>query len=324
MLERMFRQTRTKNNDTAMDLNNVVPDQEMKSNDTMTDPTIAKVLTEKTQGHETRQQLFVDLSSHFGRPVITFFTSFHHPVAMEDQDVEILEDLLQTLDLSEGVAVMISSPGGSGLAAERMINVLRSYSGTGEYWAIVPGKAKSAATMVCLGASQIFMSPVAELGPVDPQIIFQGRVVPVHHIINSYEELFGGANMTQGRIEPYLQQLANYDKSMISQLEAEQDLAADIVVRCLQDGMLSGKTEDQIKEDIVVFLHPQHTKAHARPIYHKEAQSCGLNVKVLDTSSGHWNKIYELYVRSRHLLTDIATKVIETDKGSYFVQVPLA
>ena len=60
---------------------------------------------------------------------------------------------------------MINSPGGSGLAAERMINVLRSYSGIGEYWAIVPAKAKSAATMVCLGASKILMGPASELGP---------------------------------------------------------------------------------------------------------------------------------------------------------------
>ena len=63
--------------------------------------------------------------------------------------------MLRSLDLAAGLAVMINSPGGSGLAAERIINVLRSYSGTGEYWAIDPAKAKSAATMVCLGVCRI-------------------------------------------------------------------------------------------------------------------------------------------------------------------------
>ncbi len=296
----------------------------METNGAMSDdPIIAKVLTEKAQGHETRRQLFLDLSGHFDRPLITFFTSFHHPVAMDDEDVEMLEDMLQTLDLSKGIAVMISSPGGSGLAAERMINVLRSYSGTGEYWAIVPGKAKSAATMVCLGASQILMGPVSELGPVDPQIVFQGQMVPVHHVVKSYRELFKGAEETTGKIEPYLQQLARYDDSMIRHLETEEALATDIAVRCLQNGgMLSGQKPEKIKEDIALFLLPQHTKAHARPIYHKEAQSCGLKIKVLDTSSDHWNKIYELYVRSRHLHMDIATKVIETDKGYFTIPVP--
>lgn len=47
----------------------------------------------------------------------------------------------------------------------------RSYSGTDEFVAIVAGKAKSAATMICMGSSKIMMAAPSELGPVDPQII---------------------------------------------------------------------------------------------------------------------------------------------------------
>ncbi len=94
----------------------------------MSDPILLKVHTEQTQGHETRRKLFDQLASDLDRPMITFFTSFRYPVAMADEDVQALEDLLRTLDLSKGIAIMISSPGGSGLAAERMINVLRSYN----------------------------------------------------------------------------------------------------------------------------------------------------------------------------------------------------
>lgn len=166
---------------------------------------IGRLQTERTQGHSTRKSLFADLSRALGRPVVTYFTSFRHPVAMADEDVETLEDILRTLDLSNGMAIMISSPGGSGLAAERMINVLRSYSGTGEYWAIVPAKAKSAATMVCLGASKILMSPASELGPIDPQVVFRGKVVSVHDVINSYHRLFRNAVRAKGNLEPYLQ-----------------------------------------------------------------------------------------------------------------------
>ena len=52
------------------------------------------------------------------------------------------------MDLSKGLALIISSPGGDGLAAERIINVCRHYSETKEYWAVVPNKAKSTARMV--------------------------------------------------------------------------------------------------------------------------------------------------------------------------------
>ena len=106
------------------------------------DPVFLRVLEELNQGHETRRNLFEKLEAEIGRPVITFFTSFAYPVMMEDADVDALAGLLQTMDLTHGLALMISSPGGDGLAAERLINVCRSYSGTSEYQTIVPGQAK--------------------------------------------------------------------------------------------------------------------------------------------------------------------------------------
>ena len=72
---------------------------------------IGRLQTERAQGHSTRRSLFADLSRDLGRPVVTYFTSFRHPVAMSDEDVETLEDILRTLDLSNGMAIMISSPG---------------------------------------------------------------------------------------------------------------------------------------------------------------------------------------------------------------------
>ena len=46
------------------------------------------------------------------------------------------------MDLEKGLILLISSPGGNGLAAERIINICRTYSKTGEYTVIVPGKSE--------------------------------------------------------------------------------------------------------------------------------------------------------------------------------------
>ena len=255
-------------------------------------PVVSQIITERRQGHPTRQKLFSDLTDCLGRPVVTFFTSFRYPVSIDDTDVEMMEGLLRTLDMENGVAVIISSPGGSGLAAERMINLLRSYSNTGEYWAIVPGKAKSAATMICLGASKILMGPASELGPVDPQI------------------------------EPYMQQLARYNAGTISHLEAERDLATDMAIRCLHTGMLSEHSRSAIESKMEVFLHPKHTKTHGRPIYSREAADCGLNVDVVDHNSYPWATIYELYLRSSEFVSHQAAKAIETEEGAFFMPLP--
>ena len=218
---------------------------------------------------------------------------------------------------------MISSPGGSGLAAERMINVLRSYSGTGEYWAIVPAKAKSAATMVCLGASKILMGPASELGPIDPQVVFQGKVVSVHDVIDSYHKIFRNAVRAKGNLEPYLQQLVNFDASEISHLENERELAADMAVRCLQTGMLANASDKAIRDRVKIFLLPVHKKVHGRPIYHAEAQSCGLAVEVSETNSDRWNLVYELYVRTKEFVGRKAAKIIEAEEQSFVAHASL-
>jgi membrane-bound ClpP family serine protease len=150
------------------------------------------------------------------RAVVTFFTSFTYPVEIDDNDCDMLQSVLQqTRGLSSGLVLMISSPGGDTLAAERFVNICRAYSGTGEYWALVPGRAKSAATIICMGASKIIMAPPSELGPVDPQIIRQEenetKWFSAFSLVNGYKTLFADAVNTKGNVEPYIQQLARYD-----------------------------------------------------------------------------------------------------------------
>lgn len=179
------------------------------------DPIISQVLTEQNQSHETRKRIIVDLEKELSRSVVSFFTSFKFPVMIEDQDADILEGILQKLDLSKGLALVLNSPGGDGLAAERMINVCRNYSLDGDYWIIIPGKAKSAATMVSFGGSKILMGATSELGPVDPQLTTVENGIlkrfSVYNIIESYKDLFSRAVNEKGNLQPYLQQLANYD-----------------------------------------------------------------------------------------------------------------
>ena len=130
---------------------------------------------------------------------------------MTSRDAQMLEDVLQSTDLSNGLYLMISSPGGDAVAAERIINICKAHSATNEYKVIVPEKAKSAASMVCLGASEIMASATSELGPVDPQITSAKdgpiRRHSVQRLVDGYSDLFERAVQTKGHIEPFLLQL---------------------------------------------------------------------------------------------------------------------
>ena len=290
------------------------------------DPIIRQVMTEESQGHETRRGLFVQLERELGRPVVTFFTSFKFPVGIEDADVDMLAGLLQDMDLSNGLALVVSSPGGNGLAAERIINACRSHSGTGEYWTLVPGKAKSAATMICFGASKIFMGAASELGPIDPQCTVSEEGVlkrfSVYNIVKSYENLFRRAVRAKGNLQPYLQQLANYDEREIEEFKAALSLAKDIAVRTLASGMMKSCSQKAIEKKIRIFLTPERTKIHGRPIYKEEAEQCGLSIETCDVKSSLWRLLYELYIRTNIFVSRRASKCIESRELSFVAAPP--
>lgn len=46
------------------------------------DPVIKSVLTEQSQGHETRANIFNIIEKQLRRPIVSFFTSFRFPVML--------------------------------------------------------------------------------------------------------------------------------------------------------------------------------------------------------------------------------------------------
>ncbi len=288
------------------------------------DPVINRVLGERTQGPDTRKKILADLENTLKMPVLLYFTSFRYPVMIDDSDADILEATMQSMDLSSGLVLLISSPGGSGLTAERIIKACRSYSETDEYVAVVPGKAKSAATMICFGASKIMMGPTSELGPIDPQVSIKdgGQPYSVYNVIQSYDNLFSKAVKTKGKLEPYLQQLEHYDEREIEEFRMALSLSEDIAIKSLASGMMEGIDEDEIKKKIATFLTPKQTKTHGRPIYRDEAKKCGLNIDILDHNNKLWRLIYELYIRTNSYVNTFALKCIETKNHAYSVNLP--
>jgi len=281
-------------------------------------PVFNKILNEVSQGHETRRELFIKLEEMLKRPIVSFFTSFNYPVMIDDNDANMLEGVLQKIDLSKGLVLFISSPGGNGLTSERIINICRSYSGTKEFWALVPGEAKSAATLICFGASKIIMGATSELGPVDPQIYIQGKPFSAYGVVKSYEDLFQRAVAEKQNIQPYIQQLERYDEKEIAQYRDYINLSEDISVNALKTGMMKKVSEDDIKEKIKTFVIPDKKMVHARPIYAKEVGNCGLNVETEDVNSELWQVVYELYLRTNSFVNNQASKCIESREHSFF------
>lgn len=279
---------------------------------------------EVAQSPELRRPLIEKIEKHYSCRVLTYFSSFYKEEGtVSDEDAEMLESVLAVEHREGKIILIVNSAGGQGLAAERIVNVCRSYSGN-QFEVIVPHMAKSAATMISFGASAIHMARTAELGPVDPQFRYKDstgstRMISAQEYIRSYQQLMESATTLNGpHIEPYLQQLERYDARLVEQLLSAQKLSVDISVRLLKTSMMQGKTDDEIKASIGIFLLQEKTNSHGRMITPEEARACGLNINLIDLHSEVWNAIWELYVRSNYLVSvkDGPSKLIESSKSA--------
>jgi hypothetical protein len=269
------------------------------------------------QHWELRKPLLERIQKHYDAYVVSFFTSFRVRSEIEDMDAEMLESLLSAEYRGGKLMLVLNSPGGFALAAERIVNVCRAYS-NGKFEVIVPHMAKSAATMICFGASKLHMSKTAELGPVDPQVPYkdasgQWRWISADEYVRSYEQLFSRAtNSNAKHIEPHLQQLQRFDARYIEYLKSTQRLSTDISVRLLKSGMMAKSSKKSIQKRIDVFLSQPQTSAHARMINFAQAEQCGLAVESVDLRSDVWNALWELYVRSDWVVSMECAKLIES------------
>lgn len=284
------------------------------------------VNAEVKQGHSLRRSLFSQISKNFERRhVVSFYTRFGSGVGIDDSDPEMLNTLLggSKKAKEKKILFMIDSPGGDPLAAEKIIKILSEFSGN-DYWVLIPGVAKSAATMICLGASKIILSPISEMGPIDLQVARGNSLVSTHSIVTAYDKLIEkGIGLGQDlRIEPILQQLQQFEAPEIEHFRRINNLSSDMAQKVLKRCMLKKVGVAEIKKLIKIFVDPERSKVHGRPIYYSDLKEIDrkrkFNLDLLEMTGQVWQIITEYHTRVKsHLRVTKAAKLIESDETSF-------
>lgn len=289
---------------------------------------LSRVLDEMEQGPATRRPLIEAIERALdGRTLVTLFTSFVYPVILDDSDVSLLEAVLQQVDLARGLCLMLNSPGGDALAAERLIRVCRRYAHD-DFDVLVPKAAKSAATVIALGANRLLMGATAELGPLDAQVPRtiggQRRYMPAQAIVASYDDLLAQAARLprEARIEPYLQQLKRFDASDIAELRRLSALLGDVARRALQAGLMRQQEPAAIERCVQFLTTVDQTMTHGRALFPETLQQQGLAVEVLPLDGRLWELVFQLYLRTDHYVSTTASKTIEAARHGLSVAPP--
>ena len=269
----------------------------------------ARVRAELSQGSDLRRPLLKKIGALCeNRYVAALYTSFKPPYGtITETDADLLADILSsTANVKQhGLLLLINSPGGSPMAAERIIKICRECS-DGNFAVLVPGQAKSAATLIAFGALKIYLAPTSELGPIDVQIEWvDGSLTPAYAILEAYDELLKrGLSLNKDlHIEPVLQQLQNFDAARIRELRDLRALGEDIAVKVLKSGMLQGHTEVVIRKLVEPFTDPDRHKTHGRPLYLSdiaEHDKKGLfKVESVPLDGELWRNVSEFHMRMR-------------------------
>jgi len=135
----------------------------------------------------------------------------------------------QRFDLPEEkpMGILVHSPGGSPESAYKMAKLMRKRCG--EFKALVPSYAKSAATLLSLGASEIVLGTYGELGPLDMQVddIELERDESALNHVQTLERLSAYALQTMDQTTRVL--LRNSRKKVATVVPMAMKFTADIV-----------------------------------------------------------------------------------------------
>lgn len=120
-------------------------------------------------------RLVIELEAELGMTVLLLVQCSMEEGPLADLDTPVKRLFFSHLPNlpDERVALLIDSPGGQARAAYQIATMLQKQCGG--FIAVIPRYAKSAATLLTLGAERIILGEHAELGPLDAQVFDRER-----------------------------------------------------------------------------------------------------------------------------------------------------
>jgi hypothetical protein len=243
-----------------------------------------------------RQILIRDIEAITSIPLCVYFANPAMSSSITQEDVGRLYEIVSPFR-GQKFDLLIETSGGATDAAEGLVSMLRSISPY--FRVIVPSRAKSNGTLMCLAAEEIIMGPTSELGPIEPAV---AGIPTSILILDRYREVGFSLHMR-----------GTYA------LDQTRKVAENI----LQTGMCRDLTPEQVKVLVEKLCSRKEFPSHGSVINHQEAKKLGLNATALDDTSDFWRKLWLLYCmymfdsKARNL-----SKIFEQRKFSHSIFGP--
>lgn len=278
----------------------------------------------KTSINET----ILNLENERHSTIISYVASSKALIGPEDTSllVDAIEQVLDGKNKLPRLDLFLHSPGGFLDAAYKMVRICQEYSN--EFNVIIPIAAKSAATVICLGAKSILMTTLAELGPIDPiiQHPYKDEIrVPARSIKDFFD--FIGTTEMEGKVvieDEIKKQMANMlDPYLIGSYQTAL-LSSKQIAEILLKESRPNLDDDKRKETVSTLT--EYYYSHSHVINRNEAEKLGLNIVKIEPNT-KLNELVRLLfnIYQHHLFTNNLLKVIgNRDLNRNISNVPLS
>lgn len=142
-----------------------------------------------------------------------------------------LRDALDDLEDRKGRLVVVLDTGGGVVeVVERLVDLTRHFYSEVDF--IIPDRAMSAGTVFALSGDKIWMDHFSLMGPIDPQLPRDKKLVPALAYLKQFEKLMEKAESGQ-LTTPEVVLLQKLDLAELQQFEYARDLAINLLKKWL-------------------------------------------------------------------------------------------
>lgn len=201
----------------------------------------------------------------------------------------------------------------------RAIRVLQSRCS--QLSVVVPDIAKSAATVLALGADEILVGPASDLGPVDPQIqLGEGRWFAAKDIVAAVDQAEQAIALNRSLTPLWASLLEQVSAVDVQAAKAELTRTDSLIRQALsyRSTPLGNDETDELVALLILHLQDQ-PPTHGASLGPTELADLGLPVSVADPNSRAWECIWRLWAL---YWVQIGASIYESSRGSYRPEGP--
>ena len=262
--------------------------------------------------YQDRQSIYKKIEKQRGSRVIAYVTGDRPGMQTQisNDAVDLFTEHLDAIFPTKRISLILHTLGGNTMAAWNLVGMLRMFCD--ELEIVVPARARSAGTLMCLGADAVLMTKQATLGPIDPSLTGplnpqipgaapDARAPVSVEAVRGYIEIakqdFGVKGSTE--MAEVLNQLSN----KVHPLVLGSIFRSKSQIQSLARDLLKTQVKDATKTKKIIEFLCSESGSHDYTINRREAKQLGLNVEIPSQGLYELLKSWMITVRDELELT---------------------